>query len=518
MKRRSVYQPCVEGEAVNDGYGAGSLRCSSRICHLAVIISTTFWALLFYFHYAMQGNMASVVIKPSSFSLPSLRPSLIRGWLGQDRCAGRRIYMYDLPPRFNADLALACSKFSAAMDMCRHVANDGFGVPLVGGEGTGLPERGAYDTDQYTLAMIFHARMRRYECLTGDAAAADAVFVPVYAGFDASLTLWQRDVAARDALPRDLVAWLMQRREWRAMGGRDHFLVLGRGTWDFNRRTDGGWGNALMTYPAIRNTTLLTIEASPWLGNDFGVPFPSHFHPSSDADVAAWQDFVRRAERKWLWAFAGAPLNPGRTQTVRAQIIEQCQASAACGHLGGNHGLYNSPGRFMQLMESAVFCVQPRGDSFTRKATFDAILAGCIPVFFHPVSAYLQYSWHLPRDYRSYSVFIPHSDVEDRNASIEAALRRIPPATVARMQEQVIRLIPRVMYRDPAATQVSFKDAFDVAVDAVLHRVAKRRRAAAEGREYQDSVDGPESWKYDLLEDGEAHVGPHEFDAYFGLV
>jgi hypothetical protein len=162
--------------------------------------------------------------------------------------------------------------------------------------------------------------------------------------------------------------------------------------------------------------------------------------------------------------------------------------------------------------------VQPRGDSFTRKATFDAILAGCIPVFFHPVSAYLQYSWHLPRDYRSYSVFIPHSDVEDRNASIEAALRRIPPATVARMQEQVIRLIPRVMYRDPAATQVSFKDAFDVAVDAVLHRVAKRRRAAAEGREYQDSVDGPESWKYDLLEDGEAHVGPHEFDAYFGLV
>jgi hypothetical protein len=516
MKRRSVYQPsvdAVEEEAVaDDGYGSGSLRRSSSICHVAVI-STTFWALLFYFHYAMQGNKASIFLTPSSFSLPSL-PASLSGWLGQDRCAGRRIYMYDLPPRFNADLARACSKHSTAMDMCRHVANDGFGVPLVGGEGTGLPERGAYDTDQYTLAMIFHARMRRYECLASDAAAADAVFVPFYAGFDASLTLWQSDLAVRDALPRDLVAWLTRRREWRAMGGRDHFMVLGRGTWDFIRRDDGGWGNALMTYPAIRNTTLLTIEASPWLGNDFGVPFPSHFHPSSDADLAAWQDFVRRAERKWLWAFAGAPLPGGSTKTVRAQIIEQCQASAACGRLGGKHGLYNSPGRFMQLMESAVFCVQPRGDSFTRKATFDAILAGCIPVFFHPGSAYLQYTWHLPRDYRSYSVFIPHTDVVDRNASIEAALRRIPPATVARMQEVVVRLIPRVLYRDPAATQVSFKDAFDVAVDTVLRRVAKRRRAAAEGKEYQDSIDGPESWKYDLLEDGETQVGPHEFDAY----
>ncbi|CAO2204832.1 unnamed protein product, partial [Urochloa humidicola] len=104
-----------------------------------------------------------------------------------------------------------------------------------------------------------------------------------------------------------------------------------------------------------------------------------------------------------------------------------------------------------------------------------------------------------------YSVFIPHADVVERNASIEAALRRIPPAAVARMQEEVVRLIPRVMYRDPAAAaeQVSFKDAFDVAVDAVLRRVAKRRRAAAEGRECQDSVDGPDSWKYDLLEDGQ---------------
>ncbi|VAH71157.1 unnamed protein product [Triticum turgidum subsp. durum] len=224
--------------------------------------------------------------------------------------------------------------------------------------------------------------------------------------------LGSKDLAARDALSRDVVDWLLQRPEWRAMGGRDHFLVSGRGTWDFIVSPDAvGWGNALMTFPAILNAT-------------------------------------------------------------------------------------------------------PRGDGYTRKSTFDTILAGCIPVFFHPVSAYLQYIWHLPRDHRSYSVFIPHGDVVERNASIEEVLSRIPPAKVARMRERVIRLIPTVLYRDPAAKGVTFKDAFDVALERVIDRVAKRRRAAAEGREYVDSVDGKFSWKYDLAQDREKMLAPHEFDPY----
>uniref|UniRef100_A0ACD5TSR0 Uncharacterized protein n=1 Tax=Avena sativa TaxID=4498 RepID=A0ACD5TSR0_AVESA len=401
--------------------------------------------------------------------------------------------------------------------MCRHVANDGFGPPITGGgEGSSLPETGAYDTDQYMLAMIFHARMRRHECLTADPAAATAVYVPFYAGFDLALNQDNGDLTARDALSRDMVDWLVRRAEWRAMGGRDHFLLLGRPTWDFLRDPSTGWGNVLMTYPAVRNMTVLTLEASPWHGNDFAVPYPSHFHPSSDAEVVAWQSRMRGLDRQWLWCFAGAS-RPSGKRTVRAQIIEQCGRSSRCAMLGKAAapapGSY-APGQAMRLLESADFCLQPRGDSYTRKSTFDAILAGCIPVFFHPVSAYLQYTWYLPRDYRSYSVFIHHGDVVGRNASIEEVLAKIPPAKVAQMREEVIRLIPTVMYRDPAAKGMKFKDAVDVAVERVVDRVAKRRRAAAEGREWQDSVDGDYSWKYDLLEDGQKEIGPHEFDQY----
>uniref|UniRef100_A0ACD5VDX3 Uncharacterized protein n=1 Tax=Avena sativa TaxID=4498 RepID=A0ACD5VDX3_AVESA len=478
-------------------------RCvrPSRIFYVAVVLSVVLWALIFHSTSLQSGD--------------ALQPP-------PDLCAGRYVYMYDLPPRFNADLARDCRRMSASTDMCRHVVNDGFGPPMT--DGASLPESGAYATDQYMLELIFHARMRQYECLTADPAAAAAVYVPFYAEFDLAMTIDNSDMSVRNALPRDLVDWLARRPEWRAMGGRDHFMLASRPTWDLLcDPSGGGYGNSLMTYPAIRNMTVLAWEASPRHGNDFAVPYPSHFHPSSDAQVVAWQSRMRGQERQRLWCFAGGPRHESR-KTGRNQIIEQCRRSSRCALLGKEAatkqpGLYTQgeylPSHAMRLLESAEFCIQPRGDSYTRKSIFDTILAGCIPVFLHPISAYVQYTWYLPRDYRTYSVFIPQRDVLDRNASIEEVLTRIPPAKVAQMREEVIRLIPTVMYRDPAAKGMKIKDAFDIAVERVIGRVEKRRRAAAEGdREYQDSVDGYDSWKYDLLEDGQKEIGPHEFDPY----
>ncbi|VAH55294.1 unnamed protein product [Triticum turgidum subsp. durum] len=256
------------------------LRRPSRLFYLALLY-TVFWALVFYHHFStsVQQSGSAAVGAPTVLQLkPSAFFSASR-FFRRDPCAGRYVYMYDLPPRFNADLVSGCRRVSASSDVCKDVSHDGFGPPITGGsEGGSLPEQGAYDTDQFMLSIIFHARMRR--------------------------------------------------------------------------------------------------------------------------------------------------------------------------------------------------------------------------------------------DYRSYSVFIPHRDVVDRNVSIEEVLRRIPPEKVAQMRERVIQLIPTVMYRHPAAKGVTFKDAFDVALDRVVDRVAKRRRAAAEGREYVDGVDGADSWKYDLLEDGQTKVGPHEFDQY----
>ncbi|PQQ04785.1 hypothetical protein Pyn_11195 [Prunus yedoensis var. nudiflora] len=66
----------------------------------------------------------------------------------------------------------------------------------------------------------------------------------------------------------------------------------------------------------------------------------------------------------------------------------------------------------MRPMLQASFCLQPPGDTPTRRSTFDSIVAGCIPVFFEESSARAQYRWHLPEDqFGEFSVFIAKEDV-----------------------------------------------------------------------------------------------------------
>ncbi|KAK8516359.1 hypothetical protein V6N13_047060 [Hibiscus sabdariffa] len=46
----------------------------------------------------------------------------------------------------------------------------------------------------------------------------------------------------------------------------------------------------------------------------------------------------------------------------------------------------HDPIRYMSPMLHATFCLQPPWDIPTRRSTFDAITAGCIPVFFQELS------------------------------------------------------------------------------------------------------------------------------------
>lgn len=433
-----------------------------------------------------------------------------------DPCGGRYIYVHHLPPRFNEDMLKECKSLSLWTNMCKFTSNAGMGPPLENVEGV-FSNTGWYATNQFAVDVIFSNRMKQYECLTNDSSIAAAIFVPFYAGFDIARYLWGYNISVRDAASLDLVDWLMKRPEWKIMGGKDHFLVAGRITWDFRRLTDleSDWGNKLLFLPAAKNMSMLVVESSPWNANDFGIPYPTYFHPAKDADVFVWQDRMRKLERLWLFSFAGAP-RPGSTKSIRGQIIDQCRESKVGKLLECDFGesKCHSPSSIMQMFQSSLFCLQPQGDSYTRRSAFDSMLAGCIPVFFHPGSAYTQYTWHLPRNFSSYSVFIPEDDIRKRNVSIEERLSQIPPEQVRLMREEVISLIPRLIYADPRSKLATLKDAFDVAVQAVIGKVTKLRKDIIGGRTDENFVE-ENSWKYDLLEEGQREVGAHEWDPFF---
>ncbi|KAH1047071.1 hypothetical protein J1N35_037855 [Gossypium stocksii] len=89
----------------------------------------------------------------------------------------------------------------------------------------------------------------------------------------------------------------------------------------------------------------------------------------------------------------------------------------------------------------------PPGDSYTRCSMFDSILAGCIPVFFHPYSAHAQYIWYFPKNYTSYSVYIPANDIKHGSVSINESLSRFLEHRALAMRKEVVKLIPKVIWR-----------------------------------------------------------------------
>ncbi|XP_020580726.1 xyloglucan galactosyltransferase KATAMARI1 homolog [Phalaenopsis equestris] len=429
-------------------------------------------------------------------------------------CSNRYIYIHNLPSRFNTDLLHNCRSLSQWTDMCLLLSNSGLGPPLP--PSSILPCSTCYSTNQFSLELIFHNRINRYPCLTTNSSQATAIFVPFYAGLDISRHLWSGstagNISVRDSSLHDLTRWLTSQPEWAVMGGRDHFFVAGRITWDFRRLTDGEneWGSKLLLSPAVLNMTALVIESSPWHTNDMAVPYPTYFHPSTVRDVAAWQERVGRLRRQLLFSFAGAP-RPNRTDDIRGRLTEECKGSARCGLLecGSSERRCHSPESVMKLFQSSVFCLQPQGDSYTRRSAFDAMVAGCIPVFFHPGSAYVQYYWHLPRNYSSYSVFIAEKEVREGKVKVEDVLVRFGKERVRAMREEVVRLIPRLVYGDPRGKMESVKDAFDVTVEGVIQRV-ERRRTRRRHENWSSEGDEEESWQFYL-----GGKEKHEWDYFF---
>ncbi|XP_027148567.1 probable xyloglucan galactosyltransferase GT12 [Coffea eugenioides] len=432
----------------------------------------------------------------------------------QNKCRGRYIYVHDLPSRFNDDLLKQCKSLNKWTDMCQYFVNNGLGSEL-GNPAKIFSRTGWFNTHQFSLEVIFHNRMKQYECLTNDSSEAAAVYVPYYAGLDVSRHLWGSNASVRDSDSLSLIKWLRERPEWDVMWGRDHFMVAGRITWDFRRGIDDDnhWGNKLMVLPESKNMTMLTIESSPWNSNDFAIPYPTYFHPWTDNDIVQWQNRMRKQKRKSLFCFAGAP-RPNIEDSIRGEVMNQCKSSnrrCCLMECSDQRNKCQKPVHIMKMFQNSVFCLQPPGDSFTRRSTFDSILAGCIPVFFTPASAYVQYLWHLPRDFNKYSVLIPEDDVKNRRVSIEKKLSQISKSRVSAMREEVIKLIPNVTYADPRSRWQKFEDAFDLTVKGVLERLESLRQEMEEGKNASLSYDEEDSWKYFTF----GKVDKHEWDHFF---
>ncbi|XP_074293697.1 xyloglucan galactosyltransferase MUR3-like [Silene latifolia] len=479
---------------------------------LLVCLDSSTYNVSYFTNVSIFNLNTSITTSTSTISIPN---SVVKN---KNDCVGKYIYIQDLPSKFNYDLLENCSTLLPWASMCNSLVNSGFGPRLNESSDQKVFSNSSwFNTNQFSLEVIFHTRMKQYRCLTNDSSKATAIFVPFYAGLEVGRHLWINNSSIKDSISIEMAKYIKEKPEWNKMNGRDHFLVIGRITWDFRRESnkDDDWGNRLFFLPEVKNMTSLIIESSPWSNSDFAVPYPTYFHPSNDQEIFNWQENMRKVRRKFLFSFVGAP-RPQFQDSIRNEIINQCLNSKNnhCKFMKCEEKLNNceKPRNVMKLFQRSVFCLQPPGDSYTRRSAFDSILAGCIPVFFHPASAYVQYTWHLPKEYIKYSVFIPMEDVKKGNCSIEERLLKISEAEIEEMREEVIKLIPNVVYASPEYELESYEDAFDVSIKEVLKRVENIKMTIKE-RINSSYGNFPEdlSWKYNFF----GELENHEWDSYF---
>ncbi|KAH7284084.1 hypothetical protein KP509_34G038800 [Ceratopteris richardii] len=418
----------------------------------------------------------------------------------RDRCKAKYVYIYKLPPEFNEDLVDKCGRASGNwVPMCGNLDNNGYG-PLVPDATLFVNESDAktvfelkpahawYRTEQFSLEVIFHNRLRLgYPCLTENPELASAFYIPYYAAMDTAFTLFGTYLPARDRLTQRLVGWLSGSEVWQSYRERRrHFMVLGRTSWDFCRNESAdGWGSALLSQAELSNVTTLLIERRTWASKEIAIPYPSSFHPSSAKDVQIWQETLREQigkRTKLLASFVGSTTRGfEHSRALRAELAKQCHQAGAnvckqhrCGYGESAIDCAGNPERLNAVFLSSIFCLQPSGDSPTRKSIFDSLVAGCIPVLFSPASAYTQYVWHLPEDGNLYSVFIDEDEVIRGKIDVMATLSSIANDTVRlrSMQEQVISMVPSIVYALASnrshSQSKSFHDAVDVVLDNVL--------------------------------------------------
>jgi hypothetical protein len=160
-------------------------------------------------------------------------------------------------------------------------------------------------------------------------------------------------------------------------------------------------------------------------------------YPSSVHWIENRPPWDRDAKRPILMHFIGSTRGD---EVVRNKIIQQCASyndPLICSAYDPDQGSGTKkgirPGMLAEARNS-TFCLQPAGDSPSRKSISDVIALGCIPVFFHPAQLkFYGINW----DGWSAYVSVPRQEFANGSIDLHQHLAAIPKDEVQRMQKSL---------------------------------------------------------------------------------
>ena len=234
-------------------------------------------------------------------------------------------------------------------------------------------------------------------------------------------------------------------------------------------------------------------QRQPGVAKYLTVPYPSQFHARSDQAVREHLATVASVHRPHLAAYFGGL--HGRQVELRTRLRVTCrEAAPRCADLAPEDEPCSDPrhqsagslesrceaigihekdtgafGRILYGYMHAEFCLMPGGDTPTRQGVMDALLVGCIPVFFATCShgSLYEVAYHpfIPQYDRKawgagdWSVLLNSTRVLNEPSTLMTDLEAISPETRQAMRARISTFIPQLQYSAPGVQLHDFADA-----------------------------------------------------------
>lgn len=226
-------------------------------------------SLSFSFHHIRRHLPTATVPVNSSFNEYEQRNS-------------SRVYVYDMPSLFNSELLEQCEDLNPWSLSCNAMTNEGFGWST-----TNVDEIVPIDmlmvwfrTDKLVSKIIFYNKILKHKCRNMESGSTASFYI----GLPVRKYLWLNYIVVdRDRHCEMMMQWVQGQESYQKSNDWDHFLTMGRITWDFRRSKDSDWGCRCIYLPRMHNIMQFLIERNSWDYFNVGVPYPTRFHPRSVA-------------------------------------------------------------------------------------------------------------------------------------------------------------------------------------------------------------------------------------------
>ena len=405
-----------------------------------------------------------------------------------------RIYIYNIQATFNMDIVKCLQNKDPGHD-CYTTDLCGFGPQqpdvLTGLDSSSL-DLMVHRTWQFSLELIIHQKLLASPHRVLQPNDADVFYVPYYAGMDCFCHPGNGSAVQENI--RQLEEFLSKQEPYSL--GKPHLMTLSK-----IEREHMTANCPLLRHQKFERLLFIGIEEETnvryrqYKHRDWQhlivAPYPSYGHLNSLHGYTSYVNNIHRHQRTIIMLLAASAR---RSNHFRAAILDQFlpdDITTSSYHMylesrnitrdfdigqiwlqtpecHGDHHRHT-----LTWMYHSHFCLQPPGDSPTRKSYYDAIISGCIPVVFSKTG-----DPRLPFDdrypHREFTVTLDSGSVtKNRKGTILEQLRNIPRSRVIQLQENLHKVAPLLQYDFPILEQGQHNDAISMIISEINQRISQ---------------------------------------------